>query len=68
MKFYQILLENTAINAEPAIGTPVSFSAWFDEHVKTALIGYDAQQTSQVMNTLGGILNKYKKMMLIELL
>ena len=69
MKFYQLLLENTAINAEQVAGIGTAdYESWFQEQVKKALIGYDAQQTAQVMNTLGGVINKFKKGMLQDIL
>jgi len=69
MKFYQLLLENTAINATQIAGDGGSdFESWFQEQVKKALIGYDAQKTAQVMNTLGNVINKFKKEMLSDIL
>ena len=69
MKFYQLLLENTAINAEQVAGIGTAdYESWFQEQVKTALIGYDATQTAQVMNTLGNVINKFKKMTLADVL
>ena len=69
MKFHQLLLENTAINAEQVAGIGTAdYESWFQEQVKTALIGYDATQTAQVMNTLGNVINKFKKMTLADVL
>ena len=69
MKFYQLLLENTAINAEQVAGIGTAdYESWFQEQVKTALIGYDATQTAQVMNILGNVINKFKKMTLADVL
>ena len=69
MKFYQILLENTAINATQIAGIGgTDFESWFQERVKTALVGYDAGKTADVMNTLGGVINKFKKGMLQDIL
>ena len=69
MKFYQLLLENTAINATQIAGVGGSdYESWFQERVKTALVGYDTQKTANVMNTLGGVINKFKKGMLTDIL